>query len=177
MHPHFRICSCHLLLAMFADGRGYTNATSVITVDLQLADNDSRVLGDGTPQPNRTWAYFEYPAVAALMTSVLQYGIQYGLQVPFPILILRNRFDILCTTRAHEFFMRHDISLLITCDHSSRLSLLILSPSFPQTSLTALVVFMSSILLIASLSFRRLSTFHHHNPFLSPQSQCIHSLH
>ena len=25
-------------------------------------------------------SYFEYPAVAALMTSVLKYGVQYGLQ-------------------------------------------------------------------------------------------------
>eukprot|EP00759_Apiculatamorpha_spiralis_P004357 PhF_6_TR12594/c0_g1_i1/m.19846 len=35
---------------------------------------------DGTPQRNRTWAYFEYPAVAAIMTSYIRYGLQFGIQ-------------------------------------------------------------------------------------------------
>lgn len=30
---------------------------------------------DGTPQLNRTWAYFEYPAVVAAMTASIQYGL------------------------------------------------------------------------------------------------------
>jgi hypothetical protein len=35
---------------------------------------------DGTPQLNRTVAYFEYPAVTSIMISYIRYGIQPGLQ-------------------------------------------------------------------------------------------------
>ena len=35
---------------------------------------------DGTPQLNRTYAYFEYPAVTSIMISYIRYGIQPGLQ-------------------------------------------------------------------------------------------------
>merc|ERR1712228_660792 len=39
-----------------------------------------RYFCDGTPQRNRTFMYFEYPSVTAMMIHYVRYGIQLGLE-------------------------------------------------------------------------------------------------
>jgi hypothetical protein len=99
--PPSRACCCSHWQTMCAAGRGCTSAT--------FATAPSSPTGRGRTLPSSCFmsillcqtplcnSYFEYPAVAALMTSVLKYGVQYGLQAS---LSLPPRRLHACNTRA-----------------------------------------------------------------------------